>query len=268
MSDDEEIVGIDGHLLGGLPTGSSLGGPMMDEGGVGVMNVSGARGATAANIKAASRYWREARPEDFHRRDDGLWLDKASGRLYERRRADPLLSPNPGEIDDISMFAVADGVIHFLGVPGSGPRSLAEAEEHAAEVDRATARKAEAVARFRSRQPQTPLNLSELPDSGAIDRYLTLKGAAQRIESLGGEVTRGQFGLKVTIPRVLTPDLSYDTAPVERAEREAAALAAMTLCRAEPLVLAAVDANAESRRPKALLSELLPDVVPAIGSVA
>jgi hypothetical protein len=38
--------------------------------------------------------------------------------------------------------------------------------------------------------------------------------------------------------------------------------------RAEPLVLAAVEANAESRKPRALLSELLPDVVPAIGSVA
>jgi hypothetical protein len=263
---DEEIVGIDGELLGALPGGRSLGGPMMDGGGVGVMNVSGARGATDANVKAARRFWSEASAKDFGRVGD-LWLDQGSGRLYERMPGDPLLAENPAEIG-VSMFLVADGVLVFLVPPGARPTTLTELQDAEAEDERARQRQADAVVAFRRRQPQTPTNLSELPADGAIDRHLSLRAAAERIESLGGEIRRGQFGLLITIPRTLTPGLDFDSAPVEREMREGAALAAMTLCRAEPLVLAAVDANAESRRPKALLSELLPDVVPAIGSVA
>jgi hypothetical protein len=262
----EEVIGLDGVSLGTLPEGYKVGSPL---GGVGVLEIG--RPASENNLKLARRYYAEARAEDFASltAPDGrsFWVDRASGRLYEERRSDPLLTEKPSE-QDVSAFIALD-TIRWLVVPSSGPETVVALAEEQAAAERAQQQEEAAIRDFRAKQPQAVLSFADLPFAAGVDPRLTLRGAAQRIESLGGRIERGKHGLRVTIPaRLERHQGEFASGMIERDGRADASLAALTLTRAEGFVLAAVDDFESDRsRKRRSLAERLPDAPPSIGSL-
>jgi hypothetical protein len=261
------IEGLDGLTVSpeGMISGKLASGPP----GLGVLEVG--RSATEANLRLAGRFYAEGNADDFGwlETPDGraYWVDRASGRLYEERRSDPLLTEKPME-QDVSLFLIWSGQIRFLVPPSSGPTTVVELQEAAAATERAREDEAAAVVKFRAAQPQVPLGYADLP-AGAADVRLTLRAAAARVEAFGGKIEHGRYGLRITVPARLTPGNDYpSTGQIERLERGEAALAALTLVRAETLVLEAVEDLAAARKPKSTsLAERLPDMAPALGSL-
>jgi hypothetical protein len=133
---------------------------------------------------------------------------------------DPLLAVDPSELI-VSVFVESNGYLVFLQPPCSGPTTLSELEAAEVENERAKARQAEAVERFRERQQQTTMSYTEIAVGVQPDPFLTLRASCETTEAFSGKIERGQFGLKVTIPRVLTPDITIDTTATERNRREA-----------------------------------------------
>jgi hypothetical protein len=252
---DESIGGLDGSVIdvGGGVTGRPLEGH--PTGGLGL--VFGGRPANPADVALAARYWPQADPRDFYEQD-GAWIDRASGAIYERLGNDPILGRDLRE-EDVSLFVVSGGLVVFLRATGS---TVAEVEAATAERERALAQAEADLVAWRAKQRQVPLRFDELPDRW---HRSTLRAAAARIEGVGGKIERGKYGLKITIPQRITRDVDALAALAEKSARETAAIAAASLVAAEAFVLATLDGLADARKPTSL-AERLPDEVPVIGA--
>jgi hypothetical protein len=99
--------------------------------------------------------------------------------------------------------------------------------------------------------------LSDLPGG---EGTLTLKRAAETIESLGGKIGRDDLGqLVCSIPERTIMDTTGHQSIIAREQRQSAARAAQVLRHGERVVLAALE-----RGGKEPLSVRLPDETPAI----
>jgi hypothetical protein len=263
VTDEETILtGIDGRALvvGDLPGGRSLGGPMMNVGGVGV--ISTGRAATPASLRAVRKYFAEVSIDDLGRVGD-YWVDRATRKLFRRVPGDPLFAERPEDFG-VAMFTVTGETIVFLRP--AEVETIDDLEEREAGLERERERQEEALDEFRHRQRKVCLNWSEVPQGGG--EPMSLRAAAEKIASLSGVVERGRTGLRILIPARLTPDQTYPTAGMaEQPERGAAAQAAVVLLRDEMAVLQAVDdlAADKSKHPRSLAARL-PDVA-VIGSL-
>jgi hypothetical protein len=208
------------------------------------------RPAKPKEIALARRFYLEIDAGDLERHGDYL-VDRGNddGRLYSALTSDPLLAPDPtGQCD---CFTVFDGAIVFLR---QTEVTLAELERTRLERERAVAKKADDVRRFRSKQKQHGLTLADLPGG---EETLTLKRAAQTIEELGGRIGRDELGqLVCSIPQKLWPDSGVGhSGLLEREHRQLAARSAEILSRGRAVVFAALE-QASKEQP---LSTLLPD---------
>jgi hypothetical protein len=220
--------------------------------------VTGGRQASPTNLRAARQHFLEASSDDLEAHD-GLWLDRASGELYEAVLFDPLSVPDPRASGCTMFVLLDDDRITFL----RRVSSLEEVERAEREQAARTERESQKIVAFRKRQPQVPLRLTDVRGDDGIP---TLAAAAQRIDQMGGKIERGSFGeLRITVPERLSESSGFE-AVLEIEARRSAAAAAQTLAAAERVVLAAVDELAadSSKQPRPLF-ERLPNVVPSIG---
>ena len=138
----------------------------------------------------------------------------------------------------------------------SGGPSVEEVEAARADAQRRADQEVVQLAKFRAKQRQSALRLSDLPGNEDVQ---TLKGAAETIEQLGERVGRDDLGqLVVTIPERTLTDTTGVYSIVERGNRQSAARAAQTLRHGERVVLAALERVGKGES----LSTRLPDEVP------
>jgi hypothetical protein len=241
----------DGRELGVI---RDLGGPFTQpqKGQIGSFHAG--RAASAANLELARRFYPQLDARSVERRD-GYVVDTAAegGQLYVPVEWDPLVANDPQGLCD--GFYVASGTLVFLRRSES-PATLVELEAATAEREQSVAAEAAQLQRWRRKQPQTVLRLSDLPGGGET---LSLRRAAEAVEQVGGRFARDEFGrLIVSIPAATLPDTTGLASVVELETRRECARAAQILAHAAPLVIAALDAGKEP------LSQHLPDEVPPI----
>lgn len=238
-------------IYGGTYVGSGIEGrefPATD--GLGSLNIG--RPVTDANLKVARQRWPELRAKDlsFNSLANG-YVDR-SGAIFDKLLHDPVFAEDAKSACD-AFVLLNDGVITFLRARGV---TLDEIEADRDAAQRRADDEAAQLARFRAKQKQTPLRLSDLPDSDDVPSF---RAAAAMIESLGGRIERDDLGqLVCSIPERTLTDTTGHQSIIERSNRQSAARAAQVLRHGERVVLDALERVGKNES----LSSRLPDEVP------
>jgi hypothetical protein len=227
IREDGTVVALGGRVLAGPPSGMGV--------------IENGRPASAANVRAAARYWPQGDARDFALVGE-YCVDLATDRLYRPIIGDPLVATRPDEVD-VSVFFALAGRLVFL--QPAEVETLADLRARDAAVEDARLADEKAIRDFRASQKQVTLSRAELPPNA--ESTMTLREAAERILGIGGRIERGRLGLRITVPARLTPDTGFGSGPMELGERQTAALAAQTLTFSEALVLEATTSGRRSR---------------------
>jgi hypothetical protein len=211
------------------------------------------RSASEENLAACRRWLLEGDARDFRRIGSREVVDQGTGLVFEVIDSDPLLAEDPAAACDLFYADEDAGVIRFLRRTG---QTLHDLEAAALEADRARAKSADELQRWRSKQKLTVLTVEDLLPG----MYPTLKAAAREIVEAGGKVERGEHGsLVVSVPQQLhrVAPGDFGTAILEKESRLRLARCAEALSLGRSVVLAALERDD--------FVAALPDRVPAIG---
>jgi hypothetical protein len=193
---------------------------------------------------------------------DNYFVDER-GLLLTELSGDPLAAEKPTEMGVAAWLIDDEGRVHFLTRPSSGAATVDDLDQAADQAKRLVEDDAKKRREWLRSQPQRPLTIGDVDGR----EHQTLRAAVRTVLDAGGTVGVGDYGeVNVTIPELFIYNRNSVTVGMEEmAAREACATAALTIAKAERVVLKALATQKKGQR----LDMLVPDAPVTIsGGVA